>query len=110
MIEIRLDLLRVVVSEHNKWYQSSRLRLGYSEDSKGSRTDQVEIVCRSQVRGIGVRGDRVSISGGRREGSLNQGWNRSGEKLKLGFQGRGKNHLFYLRNRSILQVFDLPHS
>ena len=68
--------------------------MGYSEDSKGSISDQVEIVCRSQVRGIGVQGDRVSISGGRREGSLNQGWNRSGEKLKLGFQGRGKNHFF----------------
>jgi len=53
-----------VVSEHPGYAWDS-------EDSKGSRSDQVEIVCRSQVRGIGVLGDRVSISGGRKEGSLN---------------------------------------
>ena len=28
VIEIRLDLLRVVVSEHNKWYQSFQVTLG----------------------------------------------------------------------------------
>ena len=41
---------------HNKWYQSFQITLGISEDSKGSRSDPVEIVCRSQIRGIGVRG------------------------------------------------------
>ena len=56
---------------HNKWYQSFQVALGISEDSEGSRSDPVEIVCRSQIRGIGVRGDRVSISEGRKEGSLN---------------------------------------
>ena len=61
----------MIVCAHNKWIRAP----GYawdSEDSKGSKSDQVEIVCRSQVRGIGVRGDRVSISGGRKEGLLNQ--------------------------------------
>ena len=42
-------------SAHNKWYQS-QVALGISEDSEGSRSDPVEIVCRSQIRGIGVRG------------------------------------------------------
>ena len=65
-----------------------------SEDSKGSRSDQVEIVCRSQVRGIGVQGDRVSISGGLKVGSLDPWWSRSGEKLDLGFQEAGKNLIF----------------
>jgi len=74
--------------------RASRLRLGCSEDSKGSRSDPVEIVCRSQIRDIGVRGDRVSISEGRKEGSLNLWWNRSGEKLDLGFQATGKNPIF----------------
>ena len=36
--------------------EPSRLRLGFSEDSEGSRSDPVEIVCRSQIRGIGVHG------------------------------------------------------
>ena len=64
-------LYRVVVTGHNKWYQSFQVSLGISGDSEGSRSDSVEIVCRSQIRGIGVRGDRVSISGGRKEGSWN---------------------------------------
>ena len=41
---------------HNKWYQSFQVSLGISGDSEGSRSDSVEIVCRSQIRGIGVRG------------------------------------------------------
>ena len=73
---------------HNKWYQSFQVSLGISEDSEGSRSDSVEIVCRSQIRGIGVRGDRVSISGGRKEGPWNLWWSRSGVKLDLGFQGK----------------------
>ena len=36
--------------------RASRVALGISEDSEGSRSDSVEIVCRSQIRGIGVRG------------------------------------------------------
>ena len=36
--------------------RASRFRLGFSEDSEGSRSDSVEIVCRSPIRGIGVRG------------------------------------------------------
>ena len=71
MIEFWLDPLRVVVCRAQQVVSEHP---GYawdiSEDSKGSRSDQVEIVCRSQVRGIGVQGDRVSISGGRREGSF----------------------------------------
>ena len=47
---------------------------------------------RSEV--LGVRGDRVSISEGLKEGSLNPWWSRSGEKLDLGFRGTGKNHIF----------------
>jgi len=47
---------------------------------------------RSKV--LGIRGDRVSISEGLKEGSLNPWWSRSGEKLNLGFQGTGKNHIF----------------
>ena len=69
--EIQGILIRVVVAGRNKWYQSFQVWLGISEDSEGSRSDSVEIVCRSQIRGIGVRGDRVSISGGRKEGSWN---------------------------------------
>ena len=46
----------VVVTGYNKWYQSFQVALGISEDSEGSRSDPVEIVCRSQIRGIGVRG------------------------------------------------------
>jgi len=46
---------------------------------------------RSEV--LGVRGDRVSISGGLKEDSLNLWWSGSGEKLDLGFQGTGKNHI-----------------
>ena len=46
----------VVVAGHNKWYQSFQVPLGISEDSEGSRSDLVEIVCRSPIRGIGVRG------------------------------------------------------
>jgi len=33
-----------------------QVSLGIAEDSEGSRSDSVEIVCRSQIRGIGVRG------------------------------------------------------
>ena len=55
-------LFRVVVAGHNKWYQSFQVALGIFEDSEGSRSVPVEIVYRSQIRGIGVRGDRVSIS------------------------------------------------
>ena len=84
----------VVIGAHNKWYQSFQVALGISEDSKGLRSDPEEIVCRSQIRGIGVRGDRVSISEGHKEGSLNLWWSRSGEKLDLGFQGTGKNPFF----------------
>ena len=40
---------------HNKWYQSFQISLGISGDSEGSRSDSVEIVCRSQIRGIDVR-------------------------------------------------------
>ena len=69
--EIQGILYRVVVAWRNKWYQSIQVWLGISEDSEGSRSDSVEIVCRSQIRDIGVRGDRVSISGGRKEGSWN---------------------------------------
>ena len=41
---------------HNKWYQSIQVSLGISEDSESFRSDSVEIVCQSQIRGIGVRG------------------------------------------------------
>ena len=74
--------------------RASRFRLGFLKIRKGSRSDSVEIVCRSQIRGIGVRGDRVSISEGRKEGSWNLWWSRSGVKLDLGFQGKGKNLIF----------------
>ena len=50
---IRLLSLR---SGRNKWYQSFQVWLGISEDSEGSRSDSVEIVCRSPIKGIGVRG------------------------------------------------------
>ena len=70
-LEICGILYWLLLSAHNKWYQSFQVALGISEDSKGSRSDSVEIVCRSQIRGNGVRGDRVSISEGRKEGSLN---------------------------------------
>ena len=55
-LEICEILLGLLSSAHNKWYQSFQVALGISEDSKGSRSDPVEIVCRSQIRGIGVRG------------------------------------------------------
>ena len=41
---------------HNKWYQSFQVWLRISKDLEGSRSDSVEIVCRSQIRGIRVRG------------------------------------------------------
>ena len=70
-LEICEILCWLLSSAHNKWYQSFQVALGISEDSKGSRSDPVEILCRYQIRGIGVRGDRVSISEGRKEGSWN---------------------------------------
>ena len=36
--------------------RASRFRLGFLKIRKGSRSDSVEIVCRSQIRGIGVCG------------------------------------------------------
>ena len=39
------DPHQVVGVGHNKWYQSLQVSLGISEDSKGSRSDPVEIVC-----------------------------------------------------------------
>ena len=87
---------------HNKWYQS-QVSLGISGDSEGSKCDSVEIACRSQIRGIGVRVDRVSISEGRKEDSWNLWWSRSGVKLDLGFQGKGKKSNFYL-NRDLFPV------
>ena len=54
--EIQGILFRVVVAGHNKWYQSFQVSLGISGDSEGSRSDSVEIVCRSQIKGIRVRG------------------------------------------------------
>ena len=92
--EICEILLGLLSPGHNKWYQSFQVSLGISGDSESSRSDSVEIVCRSQIRGIGVRRDRVLISGGRKEGSWNLWWSRSGEKLYLGFQGTGKNPIF----------------
>jgi len=68
--EICEILYWLLSSAHNKWYQSFQVALGISEDSEGSSSDPVEIVCRSQIGGIGVRGDRVSISEGRKEGSF----------------------------------------
>ena len=50
------DPHQVVVAGHNKWYQSFQVSLGISGDSEGSRSDSVEIVCQSQIRGIDVRG------------------------------------------------------
>ena len=43
---------------------------------------------------LGVQEDRVSISEGLKEGSLNPWWSRYGEKLDLGFQGTGKKPIF----------------
>ena len=55
-LEICEILSWLLSPSHNKWYQSIQVPLGISEDSEGSRSDSVEIVCRSQIRGIGVRG------------------------------------------------------
>ena len=41
---------------HNKWYQSVQVSLGISGDSEGSRSDSVEIVCRSQEDARRARG------------------------------------------------------
>ena len=54
--EIQGDPLQGCCRGHNKWYQSFQVSLGISADSEGTRSDSVEIVCRSQIRGIGVRG------------------------------------------------------
>ena len=55
-LEICEILYWLLSSAHNKWYQSFQVALGISEDSKGLRSDPEEIVCLSQIRGIGVRG------------------------------------------------------
>ena len=55
-LEICEILSWLLSPRHNKWYQSIQVALGISEDSEGSRSDPVEIVCRSQIRDIGVCG------------------------------------------------------
>ena len=46
------DPLLVVVATTTIGIRASRFWFGISEDSEGSRSDSVEIVCRSQIRGI----------------------------------------------------------
>ena len=47
---------QVVVIGTTSGIRASRFRLGFLEIRRTSRSDSVEIVCRSQIRGIGVRG------------------------------------------------------
>ena len=55
------DPHQVVVAGAQQVVSSFQASLGISGDSEGSRSDSVEIVCRSQIRGIGVRGTCVDL-------------------------------------------------
>ena len=83
--------------------RASRFRLGFLKIRRPRDLIRWRSCVDLKSEVFGVRGDRVSISGGRKEGSWNLWWSRSGEKLDLGFQGKGKKSNFYL-NRALFPV------
>ena len=64
--------------------------------TSGIRASQVSLGIFLEIRRASgsCSWNRVSISEGRKECSRNLWWSRSGEKLNLGFQGKGKNPIF----------------